>query len=236
MTTLTPAGHLRPIDLEKAAAGERITAQAHLDGCEACAHEVATLRSAASAFLARQPTAAFLERHRAARPSFWRRSWPVLALAPVAAGLALLIATPTPPPDVRLKGGAFIVQATRDGQPVALSAAERPRAGDVLHFVWSGDRPGHLLVLDLEAGRPPSSLFPFGAEHAAPVPAGRTPLADAVTLDDTAAPEWLVAVFREAPLARADVEVLTAPGAGQPPTVRCDGCAVQLVEVTRAPR
>jgi len=235
MTTPLEGGHLRRVDVERAATGERIAAQTHLATCGACRDEVEALRAQGQAFVARQPVASFLERHRLAKAGLRPRWWLGLSLVPLAAALVFVVVRP-PEPDIRLKGAAFAVLVTRAGQPQALSATERPRAGDRLSFVFTSPSPRHLLVVDLERGSPPAVVFPFGARRSGPLGAGPTTLPDDIALDATQADEWLAAVSCEGPFTLDDVHVEFPLEPGRAPAVTSPGCRVELFDVTRSAR
>ncbi|MBE2253728.1 MAG: hypothetical protein IAE78_29635 [Myxococcus sp.] len=222
--------HLRRIDLERLSAGEVIAGAEHLAQCPACAQAVEALRRDASAFVQRRPTATVLERVHAARTASWRRWWPALGV-PLAAGLALAVFVGAPPA-VRLKGATFTVLVN---DAVMLSPGAPVRAGDRLSFVVEAARAGHVLVLDLEAGRPTKAFVPYDGDASVPVPAGRTVLPDAVTLDDATAREWLVCLLCEGPVSLGEVQV-RQPGEGGAPVVEHPGCRVEAFDLTRSSR
>lgn len=229
MTTQTRE-HLRRIDLERLSVGEAVVGAEHVAQCPECAATVQTMKTEARAFTQRRPAAAVVERVRAASPPpFWRRWWPVLAV-PLAAALVVVLSQK--PDEVRMKGRTF--SALLNGE-VLLGPGVAVKAGDRLSFLVETQHAGHLLVLDLEAGRPITAFAPFDGRASVPVPAGRTVLPDGVTLDETTAPEWLVSLWCDRAFSldalKLPAEVTTAP-----PKVEHPGCQVDVVELTRSKR
>lgn len=230
MTTQTRE-HLRRIDLERLSVGELVPGADHVAQCPECAATVQTMKLDAKAFTQRRPAAVVVERVNAARPPpFWRRWWPALAV-PLAAALVMVVLTQKPD-DVRVKGRAF--SALLNGE-VLLAPGVAVKAGDRLSFIVETPQAGHLLVLDLEAGKPVTAFAPFDGRASVPVPAGRMVLPDGVTLDETSSPEWLVSLWCERALSldelRLPAEVTTSP-----PKVEHPGCQVDVVELTRSRR
>jgi len=215
--------HPRQLDLERLAAGEAVTAAAHVDACPECQAVVTEIREASRAFVARHPPRSL---HEAAsrRPEWWRAWWPV-ALLPIAAAVAFVVLAPEPP-ERRLKGSGLTLFVTRGGAPVALGRDERVSEGDQLTFQYEATAPGHLLLLDVERGKAPVVL-------AAPPKllansSFRAPLA--FELDASTAEEWIVAIFAPAPVSP---EVLTLPAQGAP-LVTCADCLVEVRRLERA--
>lgn len=230
MTTQTRE-HLRRIDLERLSVGEVVAGGDHVAQCPECAATLQTMKLEAKAFTQRRPAAVVVERVRAARPpSLWTRWWPALAV-PLAAALVAVVLTQGPD-EVRVKGRAF--SALLNGEVLLVSGVP-VKAGDRLSFIVETPHAGHLLVLDLEAGKPATAFAPFDGRASVPVPAGRTVLPDGVTLDETQAPEWLVSLWCERAIAldelRLPAEVTTSP-----PKVEHPGCHVDVVELTRSKR
>lgn len=215
--------HPRQLDLERLAAGERTDAAAHVESCAACRAVVEELRADTAAFVARVPARVLHEKVAARRHAWWRAWWPA-ALVPLAAAVALVVLTPGAD-EVRLKGVGLTVRVLRDGVSTELDGAGHVRPGDALHFTWAAREAGYLLLLDVERGHAPVVLA------ASPQLAAKTswtaPLA--FELDDTAADEWLVAIFSPTPVTP---EVLTVP-AGEAPQVSCPDCRVEVRRLER---
>jgi hypothetical protein len=228
---IDPLQHLRPIDLERLSVGEVVVGAEHVERCPECAATVQTLKLEARAFTQRRPAAVVVERVRAQRPGpWWSRWWPALAV-PLAALLVFVISSGRPD-EVRLKGGGFSTLINGD---VLLIPGVPVRAGDHLSFIVETQRPAQVLVLDLEADKPVTAFVPFGGRGSVAVPRGRTVLPDGATLDDSPAPEWLVALVCEDAVTL-EALVLPAVVTRAPPVVEQPGCQVQVVELTRSPR
>jgi len=220
--------HPRRLELERLAMGEASSAQAHVAGCAECAATVTELQQAARAFVARRPTQVFLEELERRRAPWWRRWWPMLGLVPVAAA-ALLLVLPRGD-EVRLKGGGLQIFVTRAERTQVLTADQRPLAGDRLSFSYDAPRAGHLLIIDVERGKPPTAFVPFGADTSLALAAGPATLSG-VVLDDTRADEWLLVVFSPRPLTLREVTSSLRDG---PPAFDCSGCEVEVRTLTRA--
>jgi hypothetical protein len=231
MTTDHHQPHLRIIDLERLSVGESVPNSDHVLQCPACAERLESMRREARAFLQRRPGALMVERIRAARPPpFWKRWW-IVAAAPLAATVVGVLALRFKRPEaVRFKGKAL--KTVVNGE-VLLAPGVLLKEGDALSFVVETQRPGHVLVVDVEEGKPITAFVPFGGNKTVPVQKGRTVLNDSVTLDGTASKEWLVSLFCNRPVS---LEELALPAIG--PTVRPiiepAGCEVEVLELTRS--
>jgi hypothetical protein len=225
---MTNQVHLRRIDLERLSAGEAVADASHLAHCDACAAAVESIRLEARTFVQRRPAATVLEQVRARRAPWWRRWWPVVAVS-LAAGLAFLVFTGAPD-EVRFKGTSFAVLVNG---VVPLVPGVAVHAGDELSFVVESSRAGHVLVLDVETGRPVHAFVPSGGQRSMAIGAGRTVLPDGVRLDDAAVPEWVALLFCEGAVSLEDLE-LTAPAGGAAPVIRHEGCRVQVLSITRS--
>lgn len=226
---MSPEKHLRRVDIERVAAGERL-ALPHLNACEQCAVEIDRLRAEARAFAARRPAAHFID----ALPRR-KMHWYLPAFASVCAS-ALVLLTYLPQPQVeqpRLKGSGLSLFVTRAEATRPLESGERPKPRDRLTMVYDAPFDGHLLIIDAEQGKPLSALFPFGGSSSRPISAGRTVLADGFELDTTAASEWAVAIFSESELDLSAFE-LQWPSGGSPADITCGRCRIDVIELTRA--
>lgn len=220
--------HLRRVDLERLAAGERVVNGEHVERCAECRAAVETIRADAAAFLRRRPAVDVVARVAAMREPWWRRVWPLVAV-PVAASLVAVVLT-QPRDVVRFKGGALTV--LENGAPV-VGPVRVVKAGAQLSFVVESSREAHALVLDLEVGKPPSAFVPFGGRASLPVSAGRTALREGVELDDTSAREWVVTLLCDHPVTLEGLQVAD-PVPDQAPALRVEGCAIEVLELVRA--
>lgn len=113
--------HLTSLQLDEIAAGLG-TEPAHLGACPRCSKRLAELRAEHGAFLSRPEAKRQME---ALAPAPNRRSFIRFlgVAAPLAAGLAILLAWPRPPPEDRLKGAPALFLLDQAGRPVNQAAA-----------------------------------------------------------------------------------------------------------------
>lgn len=220
--------HPRRLELERLATGEASESRSHVDGCDACRATVDQLRLETRAFVQRQPLAAHDPQ------PWWRRWWPVGVLVPVAAAVTLFWSTPGDP-DVRWKGSGLSMLRTRDGGTEPWLSGSPVSAGDRLSFVFEAEAPGHLLLLDVEQGKPaPQVLFPWGRQTSGALDAGVHALEVGFELDDTRADEWVVAVWRPTAVTLDEVSVRPALDGGL--EVSCKDCRSWVRSITRERR
>lgn len=231
--------------LEALCAGEPTpdTTRAHVKACATCGAQLDALTAGQDAFLKARPAERFLkqlERREAARPSPWRRFFPVLAATVPVLALVLVLGPRLVQdgPGVLTKGDGFRVVSSRAGsQPAPLAQDSAVKAGDRLRFSYESDTPGHLLVLELD-GRGNASVFhPFNGQTSAPLAAKqRDFLPGSVELDDAPGTEWLFAVFSSQPLQAAPLLAQLREQAGRAePKLTCEGCSVSALRLRKAP-
>lgn len=234
-----------PATLEALSAQEpqRPEVLSHVARCAACEGYLSALASAQAAYLKRRPPEQFLaklarrERAQKQRRRFWI---PALGLV-LSAALVVLVVVPFTSGDqaegIRLKGEAFRVIALREGAstPEVVAEGERLREGDALRFGYRAERPGHLMVLDLDASGAASLFVPFEGTGSIPVtPGGDALLEGSVTLDDAVGAEWLFAVFSDRPLEAGPLlERLEAQRGAARPELSCEGCEVSVLRIQK---
>jgi hypothetical protein len=229
--------------LEALSAGEAApeATRAHVEGCSDCRGQLAALTAGRDAFLKARPPELFLrqlERRAAAAPQ--RRRWFLPMLAALVPVLLVLVLVPrlAGEGEVRFKGDAFRVVASRaGGAPELLAADAKVRPGDALRFAYESPESGHLLVLELDGRGAASVFYPYGSATSAPLAAGqREFLSGSVVLDDAPGPEWLVAVFSPRPLEAAPLlEALRTQAGRAEPTLSCEGCRVSMLRLQKHP-
>ena len=205
-----PEGCLSDLSLDRLVAGEHVDApkQAHLGGCDPCTARLA-------AFRREQQLAAPLVDELRQRPAkvlpLPRRRWLVAAPLFAAAALLLLMLLPRfrPLPAERAKGGApalvlDVVVRHVDGSIEALAPGKRVHAGDAVRFVVSTARPGHLVILGLDAAGKVSVYVADGANPHPIVRGVRQPMPGSIILDATPGAERLVALECDARFPVAD--------------------------------
>lgn len=156
--------HLSALQLDEIAAG-LAAAPEHLTGCAPCTQRLEALQAQHAAFLARPEAKRQLER---LAPAPTRRSvvrWLAVA-APLAAGLALLLAWPGEQPSDRIKGAPTVMLLDEQGTPVT-----RARVGQTLTLAVGSAGFTKVRVFAIDAAGAREDLF------AGPVAAGaRVPL------------------------------------------------------------
>ena len=220
---------------------------AHMRTCAHCLREVDAWTAARARYVHDHPPAG-LRAHRTPNGelrSVARRS-PVRwrlgaggAVALLAAGLGVWLAPGVREASVRLKGDAFHAfhKPASGGATQRLVAGAPLRAGDHLQFEYRSVRAGYLTVLDWDAKRRLSALFPLaGAAPTLRLPADGAALAQSFTLDDALGPETFIAVFSPEPIS---LEVLQAQAVQTPvggaPVLHCAGCRVETLSVVKVP-
>ncbi len=193
-------------------------AAAHLQDCPHCQGQLAALRQAHDAFLARFPHQQSLPR-RATTPATLRLRRPrwqpwLWAAGPalVAASAVVLFAVQPPAADtdmpkvagVRVKGGTIVEIAVGRGSTSSSFVGQPLRAGDRLAFRYTTTL-SYLMVVSLESSGEVSIVLPASGQTSIPIEPGRqVRLPEGMELDDYPEPERLVALFSAAPL-RTDV-------------------------------
>jgi hypothetical protein len=203
-------GCLSDLALDRLVAGERVDAplEAHVAGCAGCTARLADFRR-------EQLEALPLLDELRARPAkitpLPQRRW-ILAL-PIfaAAALVLFLFVPRlrPLPRERAKGTSAalvldVVVRHADGKIEALAPGKRVRAGDAVRFVVSTARPGHLVILGLDAAGKVSVYVADGADPHPIVRGARQAMPGSIILDDTPGAERLVALECDARFPVAD--------------------------------
>jgi hypothetical protein len=206
------SGHLSRLALDLVCAGaagaeERL----HLDGCERCAAQLASMRQEYGAFLARFPSLDELARSRPATPErrWWRAAAPWrLGLAGAVAAAALVAFALSyrqhPPPDggVRAKGSSIVELAVaRGGRSFVYEEGLPLRQGDILAFRYTTARP-YLLLLSLERSGKVNVYFtdPSRRRSMRIQPGQGVQLKVGVELDDYLGPERVIALLSQSPL------------------------------------
>ncbi len=193
------AGCASDLALDRLVAGEPVAAElaAHVAGCARCGERRAGFeheRQLAAALLRERPG------RRAVTP-LHRRRW-LWAAAPLMAAAALVLLwlprLRQPPPEREKGGGAAlaldVVVRHADGRVEALAPGGRVRAGDMVRFLVSTARPGHLVVLGLDtAGK--VSVYVADGDAARAIDRGqRQAMPGSIILDATPGAERLVAL------------------------------------------
>lgn len=200
------SAHLSSLTLDALAmdalpAGERATAQSHLDACATCrarAEELAALRSHfVTQVLPR--TAPTLR-----RPPAWRSAWRWWVPALATAAAVLLVLRPAAPeePAFSVKGGATLqLFAHRAERTWKVEEGEALAPGDQVRFrVDPGGLP-YALVVSVDGAGQVSTYHPYGGAASAPLPAsGVAEFPGSIVLDAARGPERLFALFSREPL------------------------------------
>ena len=212
------------LDLNELGALDEATAKTvsdHIQRCERCREEQATLRRRYKSF-ARDvfPRTAPLSSERIARetsawyarPSVWVPvAVAALAVIVLAVGLDSRTEDGVGETAVLLaKGGrsTFTLIARRGGEVFTVGQSAELQAGDELGFVVTSSAPlSHLLVVSIDASGRANRYFPFGgARSAAIAQPGRWEVPGSIRLDATPGPERIFALFSAAPLDAVGVE------------------------------
>ncbi|MCU1278147.1 MAG: hypothetical protein JWM53_1693, partial [bacterium] len=188
---------LSDLALDRLVAGERVEAavDAHVATCAECAARLADFRR-------EQLQAAPLLDELRLRPArvvpLPRRRWIVAVPIFAAAALVLFLFVPRlrTLPSERAKGGAAalvldVVVRHADGTVEALAPGKRVRAGDAVRFVVSTARPGHLVILGLDAAGKVSVYVADGGQAHPIVRGARQAMPGSIILDDTPGAERL---------------------------------------------
>jgi Domain of unknown function (DUF4384) len=223
----------------------------HVDACSACRERVDQFRRDQAQFSSDVfPRTLPRVTARAARSPRWTRAlWVAM---PAAASVALastwaLHRTPVvaESPAIAVKGGpAFEVVARRSGQVFNVRSGATLARGDDVRFVA---RPGglpYLLVLSIDSSGRADVYFPYHAAESGLLPPdrGEVALPGSITLDATAGPERLFAIFSKAPVnAGSLLEQLRTIGSRGPDEIRrhdrLDTADAQLsVVIEKAPQ
>ncbi|MDP2269920.1 MAG: hypothetical protein Q8N23_18050 [Archangium sp.] len=226
------------VRLEAHSAGEEPTLGAHVGLCAHCGPYVASLRANTGAYVKAHPPELFLgqlsRRNQATEEAGRlvggaRRWWAGVLAVGVAAAVVAVVLVREPVPDSRLKGDAFQVFLKRGAaEPTPVRMDQSVEPGDQLRFSYRAPVAGWLAVFELDGTER------VEVRASAEVSAGAAVLPGAIALDDSAGPEWFVAVFATTPL---DVEGLAAQLRGQARTPRlklqCGQCKVEAVRVVK---
>ncbi|MBI5507328.1 MAG: DUF4384 domain-containing protein [Deltaproteobacteria bacterium] len=142
-----------------------------------------------------------------------RRAWWLGATAMAAATvvLVLVLAWPAQRDDgVRFKGASMRFMVQRRTAITPGVSGDRFQVGDALRFVVSVDSPCYLLLLGIAPDGAVSAYYPFAGSKSERLEAGADQaLPGSLVLDDSAATEYLVALFSPEPLA---LETVRAAG------------------------
>ncbi len=225
--------------LDDLGGAEREAVEAHLARSPDCRAAVEAARGFDATHPLSPPGRVLPFRRRAAR--VW---------APLAGGLALAAALALvlwrgpaggPPGDgLRVKGGRFELEVhVHDGtRSRRVSSGAPVRPGDRVGFAVESDRPGHLLLLGIDARGETYPCYPQtpdGRAAALAPSVGPRPLPAAVRLDATPGRERLVALFCPEPFSSADVaRTLRAARAADPLPVLRPGCTQREVVLVKA--
>jgi hypothetical protein len=259
--TLAPRRERAPgcasnLDLDELAAGDLdgdprgAALRAHLASCEACRSRLAA--RAADPVLA--PDAAALRPQvaalaaQAARARRRRLAWSGAVGAAAAAAVLVLVVRPGREPEgERAKGAvALTLHVKRAAGAIdEVSGEGRLRAGDEMRFSLAPARPGHAVVLGLDAAPSVTVYVPApgpAARAVAVAPPGPVVLPGSVVADATPGVERIVAVVcdEDTPpeVLRHKAEAALARAGGRPEAVASlgTGCAEGAVLVHKEPR
>ncbi|HEX6835377.1 MAG TPA: hypothetical protein VF334_02335 [Polyangia bacterium] len=199
---------LSDLALDRIVAGERVADEvtAHAAGCARCTARLDALRRA------RDEMRPLLDAIRARAVdgggrvvSLKRRVWLSAMLPLVAAAALLLLFLPRllkPSTGEREKGSSAltldVVVRHADGHVEALAPDGRVRAGEAIRFLVTTPRPGHLVILGLDAAGK-VSVYVADGDDAHPVARGqKQAMPGSIVLDATPGAERLVALECEA--------------------------------------
>ena len=199
--------------------------EAHVAGCPTCRASLEELRGGREAFLKARPAGVFLAKLEArseaeapepltARLTRWLRL-PQLVMA-TAAAAALFVVAPKllegpEHPGVILKGElelGFAIHSSRRGEKAAaLEPGQALREGDLLRFVVSLPKPGHVFVANLDDRGRYTRYYPARATESATQGAGADQvLPGSIELDDFVGTERIFLLDSAAPLEDREVE------------------------------
>lgn len=180
-------------------------ARAHLDGCAKCQTALATLQRERQEFLARFPTRGALEvaaPRRAAkrrRPVWW--SWLVGGSLALSTAALLVFVRPADGPvrsdGARVKGDTLVELAVGRGPASMPYVGQALRAGDRLAFRYSTTKRWLVLLNVDERGEVTVVVPEVGTSSLAIEPGQQQRLEVGFELDDSLAPELLVAIFSD---------------------------------------
>lgn len=201
--------HLSLLVLDELAADVTSTktahARAHVDGCAKCQTALATLQQQRQEFLTRFPTRGALEvavprRLPARRRATW---WSWLVGGTVALSTAVLLVTMRPTEETvgaygaRAKGGTMVEIAVGRGPSSMPYVGQALREGDRLAFRYSTTKRW-LVLLDVDERGEVTVVVPeVGTGSLAIEPGQQQRLEIGFELDDSLAPELLVAIFSD---------------------------------------
>ncbi|MGZ3442151.1 MAG: hypothetical protein ACXVDD_21680 [Polyangia bacterium] len=203
-------GCLSDLMLDRLLAGEPVGAsvEAHVAGCTECTARLGELRHERALDM---PLVDELRLRPARVLPLPRRRWLIAAPIFAAAAVLLLLLLPRfrPLPSERAKGSPTalvldVVVRHGDGTVEALAPGKRVRAGDAVRFVVSTARPGHLVILGLDAAGKVSVYVADGANPHPIVRGAHQPMPGSIILDDTPGAERLVALECDARFPVAD--------------------------------
>jgi len=204
--------HLTLYELDALAEAGAPGSSPHLEGCDRCRTELATMLAARDRFrLSVFPrTAPEIER-RLTHP-WWRPALPFVLAPAVALGLAALglLLWPRAPngPDLGIKGGATVrVFAQHAGKVTPVLDGEALEAGDALRFeIQPGGLP-YLLVGSVDAAGAAGIIFPAnGTESGRIDPVGQFIVPGSAVLDTSAGPERAFVLLSARPLSAEDAK------------------------------
>lgn len=225
-TSTTARSHLssETIDLLLLAAlpaEETNSAKAHLDECERCRsrwRELNEDKQRFEQFVFARTLPKVEARARAQRsPWAWFRPWmglPAVGLAAAAVAVVVLTGGGTQTEDevyVGVKGqvpslSVYAQRGAGGSFEVARGATLMPK--DRIRFAVNPGNAKYLLIVSKDGAGAFSVYHPYGATESVRLEAGRrVELEEAVELDETPGRERLIAVFSEAPVKAADLEL-----------------------------
>jgi hypothetical protein len=239
-------GHLSPLTLERLALAELgadAPAALHVASCPRCQAALAAIQAEDAALT---PPAWLAPRRTAHRAPRHATRWLIPASALVAAAAALVIWQPAPPPiddradTVRIKGAGaplelsiYVRSPRADAAPRRVVSGEQIAPGDEIGFEVRAARPGHLLVVGVDALGSVYIGYPQdGGGESAPHAASGLPeaLPEALAFDDVPGRELLVAIRCDAPFSLDALRPALIEGAerGALPMIKA-GCDQQEV-------
>ncbi len=225
------SSHLSSLILDRLALGdlgaaEEQAARAHLESCDRCRSDFATLESSRAEHAAELPR--YLRAIRARMPQTapanrWR--WLFAAMVPALAALILVIARPKPPdPELGIKGGATLrAYLRRDGKVLPLKDRDHARPGDEMRFVVTSTGQPWLLIASVDSTGKATIYHPYAGDRSAALApdAVSYEVPGSIVLDDTTGPERLFALFSRSPLTAAEVKTaLESIGSRGAPAIR----------------
>jgi hypothetical protein len=243
---LTSAGASPPCPplarLDAIAAGEvgEAAVIAHVSTCARCQEFIAAQRRGCEGFLRERPPELFLRKltTRAARRSRPEnlRTWIPLLAGGLAVVVLVLMALPSP--TARFKGSPLrVVYRRGEATPQPVTSDSELLPGDALRFSYRVPRDGYLAVLDVDGAGNVTVFYPYGGGAAAKIASGWLP--GSVVLDAAPGPDWLVAVYRDAPFdlapLMAQLKSFSPESPDKLPSIRCSDCRVDAMRLNKRP-